>query len=73
MRASSITEPDSPLTCRFSVFGFGPSVLPNATTGIPALSAERAQPIRGGPATALSANASYLFAAIASLQFAISF
>src|SRR5262245_31691004 len=73
VRASSITDADSPGICRAAVFGFGPSALPKTTTGIPALSASRAQFMSGGPATALSANASYFPAAIASLQFAISF
>src|SRR5262245_23365251 len=70
--ASSMTDPDKPGTCRLSVFGLGPSVLPKTTTGMPALSALRAQFISGGPATAFRAKASYVFAAIASLQFAIS-
>src|SRR4051812_42434499 len=73
IRASSMTEPDRPGICRLWVFGLGPSAFPKATTGIPAFSALRAQFISGGPATALSANASYLPEAIASLQFAISF
>src|SRR5262245_16570046 len=72
MRASSMTDAESPGIWRAAVLGFGPSALPKATTGIPALIAFLAQFISGGPATALSANASYLPEAMASLQLAIS-